>query len=70
MKLSDAISIICAVSLATVMVSVAIIALVGLFDSRVDNVKVFEMITPAFNTIVGGMVGVIAGIKIGKSHDD
>jgi len=40
--------------------------LVGLFDSRINNDKVFEAITPAFQMIIGSFVGVLGGIEIGK----
>jgi hypothetical protein len=43
--------------------------LIGLFDDKVDNTKIFEAITPAFQTIVGGFIGLITGIKIGESDD-
>ena len=42
--------------------------LVGMFDSNVNNDKIFEAITPAFQTIIGGFIGLITGIKLG--HDD
>ena len=42
--------------------------LVGMFDSDVSNDKIFEAITPAFQTIIGGFIGLITGIKLG--HDD
>ena len=42
--------------------------LVGMFDSNVSNDKIFEAITPAFQTIIGGFIGLITGIKLG--HDD
>jgi ABC-type transporter Mla maintaining outer membrane lipid asymmetry permease subunit MlaE len=42
--------------------------LVGLFDNDVSNDKIFEAITPAFQTIIGGFIGLITGIKLG--HDD
>jgi hypothetical protein len=42
--------------------------LLGLFDRSIDNSKIFEAITPAFQTIIGGFIGLITGIKIG--HDD
>jgi hypothetical protein len=38
--------------------------MVGLFDEKVDNNKIFEAILPAFQTIVGGFIGLITGIKI------
>lgn len=42
--------------------------LIGLFDNDVSNDKIFEAITPAFQTIIGGFIGLITGIKLG--HDD
>ena len=39
--------------------------MVGLFDARVDNAKVLDIIAPAFQTIVGGFIGLVTGIKIG-----
>jgi hypothetical protein len=42
--------------------------IIGLFDTSINNDKIFEAITPAFQTIIGGFIGLITGIKIG--HDD
>jgi undecaprenyl pyrophosphate phosphatase UppP len=42
--------------------------IVGLFDNDISNDKIFEAITPAFQTIIGGFIGLITGIKLG--HDD
>jgi hypothetical protein len=42
--------------------------LVGMFDENISNDKIFEAITPAFQTIIGGFIGLITGIKLG--HDD
>jgi len=42
--------------------------LIGLFDNDISNDKIFEAITPAFQTIIGGFIGLITGIKLG--HDD
>jgi hypothetical protein len=46
-------------TLALVMVAVIAILLVGLFDARVDNDKIFAILGPAFQTIVGCFVGVL-----------
>jgi ABC-type transporter Mla maintaining outer membrane lipid asymmetry permease subunit MlaE len=44
--------------------------LVGLFDSDISNDKIFEAITPAFQTIIGGFIGLITGIKIGQDSNE
>ena len=44
--------------------------LVGLFDDNISNDKIFEAITPALQTIVGGFIGLITGIKIGQDSND
>jgi undecaprenyl pyrophosphate phosphatase UppP len=43
--------------------------LVGLFDKNISNDKIFEAITPAFQTIIGGFIGLITGIKLGQSDE-
>lgn len=55
-------------TLATVMAAVILVLLVGLFSDNVDNAKVFEILGPAFQTIVGAFVGVIGGRQIGKAE--
>jgi len=55
--------------IATCTLSIILLAMVagmveGLFDEMVDNDKIFEAILPAFQTIVGGFIGLITGIKI------
>jgi len=42
----------------------------GMFDSDVSNDKIFEAITPAFQTIIGGFIGLITGIKLGQEDDN
>jgi hypothetical protein len=42
----------------------------GMFDKDVSNDKIFEAITPAFQTIIGGFIGLITGIKIGQDSKD
>ena len=44
--------------------------LAGLFDNSISNDKIFEAITPAFQTIIGGFIGLITGIKIGQDSKD
>ena len=39
----------------------------GLFVKEVDNTKIFEIIGPAFQTIIGGLIGWLSGLKV-SSH--
>jgi len=40
----------------------------GLWAKEVDNAEIFKLISPAFQTIIGGFIGLLAGIKL--SHDE
>ena len=42
----------------------------GMFESDISNDKIFEAITPAFQTIIGGFIGLITGIKIGQDSNE
>lgn len=54
--------------LASVICVVVIVMCVGLFvpNEQIDNAKIFEMITPAFNTIIGAFVGLLGGLQLSK----
>ena len=58
------------ITLCVVVVGMICGMLVGLFDSNISNDKIFEAITPAFQTIIGGFIGLITGIKIGQDSKD
>ena len=57
------------VTLTIILLSMVGALLVGLFNPNVDNTEIFKAITPAFQTIVGGFIGLITGIKIGSNDD-
>ena len=40
----------------------------GLWAKEVDNGEIFKLISPAFQTIIGGFIGLLAGVKL--SHDE
>ena len=54
-------------TLAVILLSMVAVMLVGFFTEKVDNAKIFEIVGPAFQTIVGGFIGLITGIKIGSN---
>jgi hypothetical protein len=66
-SLSNYVTLIATITLAIILLSMVSVLLFGLFDRSIDNTKIFEAITPAFQTIVGGFIGLITGIKIGDS---
>ena len=43
--------------------------MIALFHDAVDNAEIFKLIGPAFQTIVGGFIGLLAGIKLGGDKD-
>jgi undecaprenyl pyrophosphate phosphatase UppP len=43
---------------------------VGLFDHQVDNEEIFKLLAPAFQTIIGGFIGLLAGIKFSNSGEE
>lgn len=42
--------------------------LYAIYDPAVDNNEIFAIIGPAFQTVVGGFIGLITGIKIGQAE--
>lgn len=67
-KLGFWVTVIATVSLSLILVTMTVSVCIGLFDTDVDNNKIFEMLVPAFQTIVGGFIGLITGIKIGSNQ--
>jgi hypothetical protein len=67
-KLSAYVTLMVTTTLTIILLSMVVVLLMGLFNPVVDNTKIFEAITPAFQTIVGGFIGLITGIKIGADE--
>jgi hypothetical protein len=57
------------ITLCIVVVGMVVTMGAGMFDKDVSNDKIFEAITPAFQTIIGGFIGLITGIKIGQKDE-
>jgi uncharacterized protein YqhQ len=55
-------------TLCVVILGMVGVLMAGLFDPIVDNTEIFKLIGPAFQTIVGGFIGLLAGVKL--SHKD
>ena len=63
------VTIVVTITLCIVVVGMVVTMSAGMFDDNVSNDKIFEAITPAFQTIIGGFIGLITGIKLGQSDD-
>lgn len=57
-------------SLVLVVVSMVVMFVIALLDTTVDDKIVFDIVGPAFQTIVGGFIGLITGIKIGEDSNE
>ena len=58
------------ITVCVVVIGMVITMAAGMFDDNVSNDKIFEAITPAFQTIIGGFIGLITGIKLGQDDND
>lgn len=70
MKLKDIVVITATGSLVLVVVAMVVMFVIALLDTTVDDKIVFDIVGPAFQTIVGGFIGLITGIKIGENDND
>ena len=57
-------------SLVAVVFAMVVMFVIALLDSTVDDKIVFDIVGPAFQTIVGGFIGLITGIKVGEAKDE
>jgi hypothetical protein len=67
-KLTFFVTLMVSFTLCVVIISMVGVLMMGLFDEKVDNAEIFKLISPAFQTIVGGFIGLLAGVKL--SHDE
>lgn len=58
--------VVCTLSL--ICVGVVAVLMHGLFDNSVDNDKIFDIVGPAFSTVIGAFVGLLGGLSINKSN--
>ena len=65
MNTKEHVMIIAAWSLVAVIIGMLLMFAYAVIDPNFDTDKVFQIIGPAFQTIVGGFIGLITGIKIG-----
>jgi hypothetical protein len=69
MNSKEHIMIIAAWSLVAIVIAMLLMFGYAVLDPNFDTDKVFQIIGPAFQTIVGGFIGLITGIKIGSDNE-
>lgn len=69
MNTKEHVMIIAAWSLVAVVVGMLLMFGYAVLDPNFDTEKVFQIIGPAFQTVIGGFIGLITGIKIGSDDD-
>jgi hypothetical protein len=69
MNSKEHIMIIAAWSLVAIVGAMLLMFAYAVIDPNFDTDKVFQIIGPAFQTIVGGFIGLITGIKIGSDDE-
>ena len=70
MNHKEHIMVIAAWSLVAIIIAMLLMFGYAVVDSDFETEKVFQIIGPAFQTIVGGFIGLITGIKIGQDTND
>ena len=68
-KLTFVVTTMVTLTLCAVILAMVVTLMVGLFDTVVDNTEIFKLIGPAFQTVIGGFIGLLAGIKL-KNEDE
>ena len=68
MNVRDTCVVTATVSLVLVVAAMTVMFVIAIVDPTVDDKEVFAIIGPAFQTIVGGFIGLITGIKVGEGN--
>ena len=69
-KLTFLVTLMVSFTLCVVIIGMVAVLMAGLFDEKVDNGEIFKLISPAFQTIVGGFIGLLAGVKLSHGETD
>lgn len=71
-KLTFWVTLLVSITLCIILLSMVGALLIGLFmpNNLVDNKDIFPILAPAFSTIVGGFIGLLAGVKLSHEEED
>jgi len=68
-KLTLYVTLMVSTTLCISVLAMVIAFMLGLWAKEVDNAEIFKMISPAFSTLIGGMIGFLSGIKLMQNED-
>ena len=57
-------------TLCFIAISMVVVMLYGLFDPKINNDRIFEVLVPAFQMVLGGFLGFLGGIQVGRNGSD
>jgi nitrate/nitrite transporter NarK len=69
-KLTLYVTLMVSTTLCLCVLAMVVAFMLGLWAKEVDNAEIFKMISPAFSTLIGGMIGFLSGIKLMQNEDD
>ena len=69
-KLTFWVTFMISVTLCFSVLAMGVAFLLGLWAKEVDNGEIFKMISPAFSTLIGGMIGFLSGIKLNQTEEE
>ena len=67
-RLTFTVTVMVALTLCIAVLGMVTAFLLGLWAKEVDNAEIFSLLSPAFQTIIGGFIGLLAGVRL--SHDE
>ena len=68
-RLTFYVTMIVATTLCVCMLAMVFAFLLGLWAREVDNASIFGLIGPAFQTLCGGLIGFLSGVKLMQSDE-
>ena len=68
-KLTLYVTLMVSTTLCICVLAMVVAFLLGLWAKQVDNHEIFKMLSPAFSTLIGGMIGFLSGIKLMQNEE-
>jgi len=70
MNIKNIVILIAVGSLSLIVLAMLAMFIYAIVDPNTDDEEVFTIIGPSFQVIVGGFIGLVTGIKIGKINNE